>query len=198
MDFVASLYYLSGYDMVDELLDIVDDQDKLISQESRSLVHQKGLLHRGVHVFLVAPDGRLLVQQRGRQVEKLALALDCSISEHVQAGENYIQAARRGLAEELGVQGVRISPIIKFIMAYGLNDNEICLLYEGRVDPVKVNFNPCEVEGVNYYHLNELDQLLQAGGALFTGWFIELIKWYIGKPSELNILNNYSHSRIWL
>jgi 16S rRNA (adenine1518-N6/adenine1519-N6)-dimethyltransferase len=183
--------------MLNELLDVVNERDKMIFQESRSVVHQKGLLHRGVHVFLVAPDGRLLVQQRGRQVEKLALALDCSLSEHVQAGENYNQAAKRGLAEELGIQGSRISPIIKFIMAYGPNDNEICQLYEGMVDPVNVHYNPNEVEGINYYHLNELEKLHQGGEASLTGWFVQMINWYVGKSSELRILKKYSHSHLW-
>ena len=75
------------------------------------------------------------MQQRGRHRETFPLALDCSVSEHVKAGENYQQAAHRGLAEELGIQGVPIHPLVKFKMVYGPNDFEICVLYEGRVDP---------------------------------------------------------------
>jgi len=58
---------LIGTSMPDELLDIVDAADQVIGQDLRAAVHLRGLQHRGVHIFLVTPDGKLLVQQRGRQ-----------------------------------------------------------------------------------------------------------------------------------
>ena len=178
--------------MPDELLDVVNDDDLVISQEMRSVVHQQGLLHRGIHVFLVTSEGRLLVQQRGRHQEAFPLALDCSVSEHVKAGENYQQAAHRGLAEELGIQGVRINPLVKFKMVYGPNDFEICLLYEARVNPALVCFNPLEVEGIAYYQLEDLQALVQSREAGFSSWFVQLINWYIGQPAALQVLRNYS------
>ncbi len=177
--------------MPDELLDVVNDDDLVISQEMRSVVHQHGLLHRGIHVFLITSEGLLLVQQRGRHQEAYPLALDCSVSEHVKAGENYQQAAHRGLAEELGIQGIRINPLVKFKMVYGPNDFEICLLYEGRVNPISVRFNSLEVEGIAYYQLEDLQALVQSREAGFSSWFVQLINWSIGKPSELQVLRTY-------
>ena len=52
--------------MSDELFDVVDEEDKVIGQETRSIVHQRGLWHRGVHVLLFTHEGKLLVQQRSR------------------------------------------------------------------------------------------------------------------------------------
>jgi hypothetical protein len=52
--------------MSDELLDIVDDDDLVTSQEMSALVRQSGLQHRGVHIFLVTPDGTFLVQLRDK------------------------------------------------------------------------------------------------------------------------------------
>jgi isopentenyl-diphosphate delta-isomerase type 1 len=178
--------------MPDELLDVVNDDDVVISQEMRSVVHQLGLQHRGIHVFLGTSEGRLLVQQRGRLKETFPLAFDCSVSEHVKAGETYQQAAQRGLAEELGIQGTRINPLVKFKMVYGPNDFEICLLYEGNVNPISVRFNSLEVEGIAYYYLEDLLALIHDGEAVFSGWFMQLINWYIGKSSELQVLSTYS------
>ncbi len=48
--------------MSDELFDVVDENNIVIGQEWRSIVHQRGLWHRGVHVFLFTCDGKLLVQ----------------------------------------------------------------------------------------------------------------------------------------
>ncbi|MFZ2098829.1 MAG: NUDIX domain-containing protein [Anaerolineales bacterium] len=184
--------------MSDELLDIVNDKDVVIAQELRSTVHRLGLQHRGVHVFLVTPQGKLLVQQRGRQQETFPLALDCSVSEHVKAGEKYQQAADRGLLEELGINFVHIHPLIKFKMVYGPNDFEMCVLYEGRVDPAQVCFNPLEVNGIAWYDLEELEALFQGGKTAFSGWFVQLLNWYLRKPSELKILRCYKHDRLLL
>ena len=172
--------------------------DLVISQEMRSVVHQHGLLHRGIHVFLVTAEGQLLVQQRGRHQEAFPLALDCSVSEHVKAGENYQQAAHRGLAEELGIQGVRINPLVKFKMVYGPNDFEICVLYEGRVNPAMVRFDPQEVERVASYRLEELETFIERGEIAFSSWFVQLLFWYLGKPSIMQVLRIYQPKRLLL
>jgi isopentenyl-diphosphate delta-isomerase type 1 len=184
--------------MSDELLDIVDDTDQVMGQEWRAVVHQRGLQHRGIHIFLVTPEGKLLVQQRGRQRDNSPLALDCSVSEHVKAGEAYRKAALRGLAEEMGIQAANIHVLIKFKMDYGPNDKEICQLYEGRVDPSRVHFDPVEVERIAFYSLNELDELVRIGQVAFSGWFVQLLRWYLGKPSKLHVLKTYSKKRLLL
>lgn len=184
--------------MSDELLDIVDDNDLVIGQELRTVVHQRGLQHRGVHIFLVTPDNKLVVQQRGRQRDTSPLALDCSVSEHVKAGETYRKAAIRGLAEEMGIQAANIHVLIKFKMDYGPNDREICQLYEGRVDPSRVRFDPVEVERIAFYSLNELEDLIRNGQVAFSGWFVQLLRWYQEKPSELELLKTYSKRRLLL
>lgn len=184
--------------MPDELLDIVNDDDVVITQEMRSVVHRCGLQHRGAHVFLVTPEGLLLVQQRGRHQETFPLAFDCSVSEHVKASEDYRQAADRGLAEELGLCDVQTQALVKFKMVYGPNDFEICVLYEGSVNPTQVRFDPLEVEGIAYYRLEELEALIYSGEAEFSSWFVQIINWYLGKPSELKVLRSYSRNRLLL
>ena len=181
-----------------ELLDIVDDTDLVIGQEWRAVVHQRGLQHRGIHIFLVTPGGKLLVQQRSRQRETSPLALDCSVSEHVKAGETYRKAAIRGLAEEMGVQAASIHVLIKFKMDYGPNDREICQLYEGWIDASRVRIDPVEVERIGCYRLDELEELIRNGQVAFSGWFVQLIQWYLGKSSKVQVLKNYNKTRLLL
>jgi isopentenyldiphosphate isomerase len=154
------------------------------------------LQHRGVHIFLVTSENKLVVQQRGRQRETSPLELDCSVSEHVKTGETYRKAALRGLAEEMGVQDANIHVLIKFKMKYGPNDNEICQLYEGRVDPGRVRFDPVEVERIECYRLDELEELIRNGQVVFSGWLVQLIYWYLGKSSKLQVLKNYNKARL--
>ncbi len=171
--------------MSQEWLDVIDEHDGVIGLETRSVVHRQGLRHRGVHVFLFNDRGELLVQQRGVQREHSPLALDCSVSEHVLAGEDFFQAAQRGLKEELGLEGVALAPVLRFAMAYGENDHKISQLYEAKVHPELIRFDPKEVAGVAYYRLDALLERLQGGEAAFSRWFRELLRWYCEQPSEV-------------
>jgi isopentenyl-diphosphate Delta-isomerase len=86
-----------------ELLDIVDAHGTptgLVLPKKQ--VHAEGLTHRDVHVWVT--DGeRLLEQQRQWDKKIMPGQWDISVSEHVQAGERYRDAAVRGVAEELGL-----------------------------------------------------------------------------------------------
>jgi isopentenyldiphosphate isomerase len=73
-------------------------------------------------------------------------------------------------------------------MNYGPNDNEISTLYKGRVDPADVRFDTAEVERVDYYSLPELEALLANNGVMFSFWFEQILRWYLGNPSALEIL----------
>jgi isopentenyl-diphosphate delta-isomerase len=179
--------------MPDELFDVVNEQDTVIGQVLRSTVHQRGLWHRGVHVLLFTrEEGKLLVQQRSKDRVHAPLALDCSVSEHVKAGEDYYSAAIRGLQEEMGVEEIDIHPLVKFKMNYGLNDNEISKLYRGVIDPADVTFDPVEVERIDYYELAKLQNLMESGDVKFSYWFEQILRWYSGKPSALSVLASYS------
>ncbi len=176
---------------MDELLDIVNDEDIVIDQQMRSTVHQLGLLHRGVHVFLFTHDGKMLVQKRSADRAASPSALDCSVSEHVKAGESYLNAAIRGMKEEMGVEGIELKHIVTFKMNYGPNDNEISTVFEGRIDPASVRFDPVEIEEVNYYSTDEIREMMNAGGVKFCEWFVEILNWYLGKPSNLTVLRDF-------
>lgn len=182
--------------MPDELLDVVNDNDMIIGQELRSRAHKVGLQHRGVHIFLITQDNQLLVQQRGRDLETFPLAFDCSVSEHVKAGEDYLQAAERGLQEELGISNVPLQALVKFKMVYGPDDFEICVLYEGIVNPNTFQINTEDVEKITPYHLNEIIDHIREGKVTFCGWFLQIIYWYLGKPSEMTILEVYSSNHL--
>ena len=174
--------------MSDELLDVVDNNDNVTSQELRTVVHQRGLQHRGVHVFLFTREGRLLIQQRSKDRATSPSLLDCSVSEHVQAGEDYLTAAQRGMKEELGLKGTQVREIVTFRMNYGPHDNEISRLFQGSVDPALVQFDRGEIEGIYYFNLVDLLEQMKAHEEAFCKWFVQIIRWAIGQPSALNVL----------
>lgn len=87
----------------DEVFDVVDDQNEVVSQATRGEVHQEKLLHRAVHVFLTDGKGAVLVQQRSWQKDQQPGKWGTSAAGHLDAGEDYEVAARRELSEELGI-----------------------------------------------------------------------------------------------
>ena len=174
--------------MADELLDIVNDKDMVTHQELRSTVHKLGLQHRGAHVFLFTKDGKMLVQKRSADRASSPSMLDCSVSEHVKAGEGYREAALRGMKEEMGVDGIEIKPLKKFRMNYGVNDNEISELYEGIVDPAHVKFDPIEIESIHYYDVAELQKMMKVNNKIFCGWFVELLNLYLNGKGKMQVM----------
>lgn len=175
--------------MSSEMFDIVTEEDIVCGQATRDQAHAQGLWHRGVHVLLFDRSGRMLVQQRSRTRVHAPLTLDCSISEHVQAGEDYHQAAIRGLAEELSLSGISLQPLVKFRMNYGPNDNEISLLYRGEIGFQPIRFDPQEVERVDYLTLPELEERLSRNPAAFSYWFGQILLWLLGRSSALQVLH---------
>jgi isopentenyl-diphosphate delta-isomerase len=173
--------------MDDEELDIVDRHDGVIGRYKRSEAHRLGLRHRGVHIFLFTPDGQLLIQKRAKGTRSSPGTLDCSVSEHVRAGESYAQAAQRGLKEELGLEEIDLNHVLKFAMVYGANDFMISHLYEGKVNPAKVCMDVEEVDNVAYYTLSDLLQMLTEGHTQFSRWFRELLLWYCSEESDVEV-----------
>ncbi|MDH4228898.1 MAG: NUDIX domain-containing protein [Nitrospirota bacterium] len=95
--------YRSGGPTDHELLDIVDSGNRVIGQATRREIHERGLMHRSVHVFLVDPQSRLYIQKRAASKETFPGAHDSSAAGHVNAGEDYFACAVREVEEELGL-----------------------------------------------------------------------------------------------
>ncbi len=174
--------------MADELLDVVNDNDEVTAQAMRSVVHQQGLWHRGVHVFLFNEQGEMLIQKRSADRANSPSLWDCSVSEHVKAGESYLEAAMRGLKEEMGVEGIEISRRGKIQMEYGVNDNEISEIYEGRLNGKSVQFDPGEISEVKFMSLDDIRTGIIHDKERYCYWFVELMNWYFGQAARLKVI----------
>jgi isopentenyl-diphosphate Delta-isomerase len=111
-----------------EILDVVDLEDRVIGQATRSDVHKRALAHRAAHIFLFNSAGSIYVQRRSPSKDRHPSKLDSSAAGHVDSGENYLDCAIRELKEELGIEAVPVK-VLK-VAACPETDNEHVELFE--------------------------------------------------------------------
>ncbi len=166
--------------MNEEILDIVDDDDRVIGRASRQEVHgNPALLHRVVHVLVFDSQGRLFLQKRADDRIVQPGKWDTSMGGHVDAGENPEEAAQRELSEELGIPAtVHLTLLHKY--RHG-NDYESELvttwitLWDG-----DFHLQKSEISDGRFWDLNEIDLLSatpENPGPFTPNFLDELRRW---------------------
>jgi len=98
-------------DPADELVDIVDEHDRVIATVTRAEMRRRRLRHRCTFVVVRTSDGGVLVHRRSEDKDLWPGAWDLAAGGVVTSGEDWEPAARRELAEEVGITGVELEPI---------------------------------------------------------------------------------------
>lgn len=104
-----------------EYLDIVDENNELTGKtEERNIIHEKGIWHREVAVWIMNEKGEMLLQKRAstkkQEPNKWAICAG-----HVDAGETVESAIIREIEEELGIK-VSIDEL-EFLNTYKKRNN---------------------------------------------------------------------------
>ena len=94
----------------DELVDLVDADDNVLETVTRAEMRRIDAWHRCVYVLVQDRAGRVLLQQRSLDKDFAPGAWDIGAGGVVASGEDYDTAARRELAEELGVYDAEMEP----------------------------------------------------------------------------------------
>jgi len=159
--------------MDDELLSIVDENDRVIGQRSRRTIHALGLRHRAVHVLIFDRGGRLFLQKRSMHKDMNPGLWDSSAAGHVDAGESYDRCALREIREELGID-LTSAPQPLFKLPAGRRTGmEFCQVYR-LIHGGPFQLNREEIELGRWYGLGELDSWIEAGGDQLTDSFKEI------------------------
>ncbi|MBD0838027.1 MULTISPECIES: NUDIX hydrolase [unclassified Streptomyces] len=119
----------------DEILDVVDEGDRVLGQAPRGRVYAEGLRHRCVFVQVRDAEGRLFVHRRTSTKLVFPSLYDMFVGGVVGAGEAYDDAALREAEEELGVSGLPEPEFLfKFLYEDGAGHGWWSAVYEVRCE----------------------------------------------------------------
>jgi 16S rRNA (adenine1518-N6/adenine1519-N6)-dimethyltransferase len=158
-----------------ERFPVVDKNDRILRDASRSEVHGNNLRHRAVHVLIFNPADEVYLQQRSRWKDRHPLRWDSSAAGHAGAAESYDETARRELKEELGIS-VALKKICK-LPASKRTDQEFIWLYRGETAG-PFSLNRTEIETGAFFPQAVIDGWVAARPEDFAPGFIECWKVY--------------------
>ncbi|MEK6937932.1 MAG: NUDIX domain-containing protein [Nanoarchaeota archaeon] len=140
--------------MPEELIDIVDENDNLIGQDTKKNAHDLGKWHRGAGFFIFKEESfRNVLVQKTKKDGKYRFP-----GGHLLAGETYLHGGLRELHEEMLVgkwlPDVEITPLFRF---KEVNHHEFILMYR------LVYFGPYSInhQEVEEYFFIDIKELLR-------------------------------------
>ncbi|MFE5406526.1 NUDIX domain-containing protein [Streptomyces sp. NPDC056580] len=144
----------------DEMLDIVDHDDRVVAQVPRGEAYARGLRHRCVFIQARDAAGRLFVHRRTPTKLVFPSLYDMFVGGVVGAGESYDEAALREAEEELGVSGLpRPEFLFKFLYDDGAGKSWWSAVYEVRCD-LPVDPQAEEVQWHDFLAVDEVERRL--------------------------------------
>lgn len=155
---------MSGHS--EPLILVVDENDTPIGAASKQEIWQKGLWHRIVRIMVEDVEGNILLQKRADTLQLYPGRWDDSAAGHVDEGEDYDDAANREMAEEIGLENVKLEDFGEYkcqIKFEWRTMNRYTKVYRIIVDPQTAEFktNPEEVSELKWFTLAEAKALVK-------------------------------------
>ena len=148
--------------------------DGRLSPVEKLEAHLRGLRHKAISVFVLEGD-RVLIQQRalGKYHTPGLWANTCCTHPHWEEGAE--ACARRRLAEELGITGLKLEPRdrveYRAEVGAGLIEHEVVDIFLAEAPAgLSVTPNPDEVMAVRWLPLAQLAEEVARHPARFTPW----------------------------
>lgn len=130
-------------------LEVINENDEIIGLESRKVIHQKGLLHREIHIWFMTPAREIIFQHRAKDKDTYPDKLDATVGGHVEPEMSYEATAFKEGEEETGIaldpsklKLVKKMRQVTFDESTGLTNNTIrfqyVYLFEGELSELQV------------------------------------------------------------
>jgi len=162
----------------DEVVVLVNESDVPLGTAPKLAAHRDGRLHRAVSVMLFDDRGHLLLQQRACGKYHSPGRWSNTCCGHPRPGETTVDAARRRLRAELGIEGCHLQHVSEFRYSADLGDG----LIEHEIDHVFVgrwagalNPDPAEVSATRWVRRDDLELDLARAPARYTAWLASVV-----------------------
>lgn len=180
------------------LLEVVDQQDRLIQYETKKEVHKLGLLHRAFSIFLYDHSKKtVLIQRRALEKYHSGGLWSNSCCSHKYHDETWEESAARCLWDELNLRETDTSGHIRnvgtfyYYSDYGDNsEHEIdrVLIYTLDAELCsQIKPNPREIMDIKWMTIEEIDEVLKTTPQSFTSWFSKAYEYF-----RVTVLEGYS------
>lgn len=148
--------------------------DGTLTPVEKLAVHQRGLRHMAISVFVMAGDKTLLQRRALTKYHTPGLWTNTCCT-HPRWAEAPEVCARRRLAEELGITGLQLQRAggteYRAEVGLGLIEHEVVDIFRAEAaETLQVTANPEEVCDTRWITLTNLAALIQAEPASFTPW----------------------------
>lgn len=154
---------------------LVDRHDRPTGKMEKLEVHQKGLLHRAVTVYVFNSDHQLLLQRRARGKYHCGGLWSNTTCGHPYPQESTADAAQRRLSEEMGLNLSLLRPVFELsynlALSNGLSEHEYGHVYFAISNTLPV-LNPEEADDWRYSSLADIQREMQSYPERFTPWFL--------------------------
>lgn len=161
----------------DEVVVLVDENDREIGVMAKLAAHEEGRLHRAVSVIVVNEAGEMLLQQREPGKYHSGGLWTNACCSHPRPGEPVSVAAARRLREEMGFETALV-PLFATVYRAELGrlvEHEFVHVFGGRYDgPVEPD--PAEVGAYEWRDLDWLSRDIAARPERYTAWFAKYVR----------------------
>lgn len=151
---------------------LVDASDRQVGTMEKLEAHRRGLLHRAISVFVFNPNGQLLLQKRASSKYHGGGLWTNTCCSHPRVGENPVDAAKRRLKEEMGIEANPVFShtfLYKAEVGHGLTEHELDHVFIATHDgPPKPDFH--EAEDWRYIDEMSLKNEIKADPGKFSAW----------------------------
>lgn len=157
-----------------ELVVLVDDQNNPIGTAEKDTVHTADTpLHRAFSLFLFNSNKQVLLTKRAAAKKTFPGVWTNSVCGHLAPEETTVDAAKRRLKEELGVESVEIKEVApyryRFTDSNGIVENEICPILVGFFDG-DPKPNPVEIDEWKWMDWNTFLEEIITNPSPYSPW----------------------------
>lgn len=140
-----------------ELVEIVEEDDRVVAVVPRREMRERALLHRCTYVIVLDPLGRVYVHRRTQTKDVYPGMYDVTAGGVNAPGETYDDAAAREVAEELGVTA---RPTFRFRHRYDGPEGHVLGAAYDVVWDGPIRHQASEVAWGAFVSLREVDELI--------------------------------------